>query len=155
MGGYLTQALALVLNRLTVDKLPHKVAESLATGLKGQVGFGIADGGRHLQTVAHDAWVGEQLGDFAVVVARYFFCIKVVKRQAVVLTFLEHRGPRQAGLRALQVDQLKQSCVVAQGHAPLGVVVVAVEVKAFTPGAALHTTPFRVRSLGSPFNLWR
>ena len=61
--------------------------------------------------LARDARIGEQLGDFAGIVARDLAWVEAVERTTVVFALVEDRGPAQTRLRALQNQELE----VAEG----------------------------------------
>jgi len=81
-------------------------------------GVRVVDGRRHLQPVAHYAGVAEQPRDVGVRVSGDALDVEVVEGAAVVLALVEDRVPGEAGLRALQRQQLEQRAVVVAGNAP-------------------------------------
>ena len=61
--------------------------------------------------------------------------IETVERAPVVLALVQDRQPAEAGLGALQDEELEERAVVVLGHSPLGVVVGEVRGRG-RPGAA-------------------
>ncbi len=138
LGGDFGQRCPGVLDRCPTDEGPQEIAERLPPGGQRQIGLGILDGGGDLGAVADDAGVGQQGGDFRVVVAGDLVRVEAVEYLPVVRPLLEHGGPRQAGLGAFEDQQFEQGAIVAQRQAPFRVMVFAVEVESFAPGAAFH-----------------
>lgn len=137
-GRHFGQRRALVLDRRAIDKAPEEFAERLPVGGQRQVGTGVLDGGGDLGAVADDAGIGEQRGDFLVAIAGDQRRFETVEGAPVVFPLLEYRRPRQAGLRAFEDQQFEEGTVVMERDAPFLVVVFAVKVKSFAPGAAFH-----------------
>ena len=61
--------------------------------------------------------------DVALVVAGDPVGVEAVERRAERRPLAQDRQPRQAGLERLEAEPLEQPLLVADGHAPLGVVV--------------------------------
>ena len=98
---------------------------------------GIADRRFDLEPVADDAGIVHQARDVALAEARDAFGIEAGERLAIAFALVENRRPRQAGLRALENQELELRAVVPRRHAPLLVVVVDVKLVAVEgPGAA-------------------
>src|ERR1035438_788573 len=92
--------------------MPEVGVEAAEFLLDGEEGLRVPDGGGNLEPVAHDAGVGEQLADFASVVARDLPGVEAVEGAAVVVALLEDGGPAQPGLCAFQNEELEEDPVV-------------------------------------------
>ena len=102
---------------------PDEVDEA-ALVAQGDGGPGVGDGRLDLAAVADDAGVAEQPLDVGVGVGRDDVGVEVGEGGAEVRALAQDRRPRQAGLEALEADPLVEAALVADRHAPLGVVVV-------------------------------
>ena len=89
----------------------------------------------HLEPVAHDARVLQQLGDLLFAVAGDPSRVEAVERPSVVLPLVEDGRPGQAGLGPLEDEHLEEVGVVVGGNAPLLVVVPAHGLRALGPVA--------------------
>src|SRR5690606_10210755 len=69
--------------------------------------------------------VAEQALDVRVVEAGHGIRVEARERLAEGWTLTKDRGARESGLERLETDPLEEAALVAHGHAPLGVVVVA------------------------------
>ena len=96
--------------------------------LHGQRRLRVADGGGDLGAVADDSRVGEQALGVGGPVGGDAGDVPALEGAPVSFAALEDRLPAQAGLGALQGQQLEQACVVVLRHAPLLVVVAHHEV---------------------------
>ena len=76
-----------------------------------------------LAAVADDPGVGHQPLDVGVVVGRDPVGVEVVERRPERRPLAQDRRPRQPGLERLEADPLEHPALVADRHAPLGVVV--------------------------------
>src|SRR5690606_24311288 len=83
----------------------------------------IPDRRRHLRPVADDPGVGQQTLDVVRPVSGNAGDVEALEGAPVPLATAQYRVPAQAGLRALQGQQLEQPRVVMQRDAPLLVVV--------------------------------
>lgn len=135
-GRHLVAALPCVADRPVFDEVPQEGCQRHPPLPQFEAGARIADCRLDLQPVADNASVGHQTRDVIGSVARDSIRIEVGERPAVVLALGEDGVPGQAGLRAFQDEQFEQTAVVAQGHAPLGVVVGNVDAPAQRPRAA-------------------
>src|ERR1019366_9834404 len=109
------------------DKLPKVAVETPKLALHGEKRLRILDSRGDFEAVADDAGVGEQRGGLALAVAGDFFDAKAFECAAIVFAFRQHDGPAQSGLRTLECQQLEQSTILVQRHAPLDVVVGDIE----------------------------
>jgi len=91
--------------------------------LHGEDGAGVGDRGGDLGPVAHDAGIGKELRALAGREARHRRRVEPGERAAVVLSLFQNRGPGEARLGALEHEKLEEPAIVADGHAPLFVVV--------------------------------
>src|ERR1700689_415718 len=112
-----------ILPRLAADELPDVAIESTELFLHCEERLRVLHGGANLEPVPYDAIVGEQARNSGLVVAGHFARIESIERGPVCLSFLENGDPTQAGLRAFQNQELKQSAVIGQRNPPFGVVV--------------------------------
>ena len=87
----------------------------------------VGDGRGDLAAVPDDAGVGEQPLDVALGVAGDHLRVEAVEGLAERHPLAQDGDPREAGLEALEAQQLEQRPLVAQRRAPLAVVVVDVE----------------------------
>ena len=85
LGGHLIQAGPVVLPRFAPHKGPEQFAERAAVGGVIQVNLGVLTGSSHLGPVAHDARVGQELGQFGIVVGGNFGGDKTIEYGSVVL----------------------------------------------------------------------
>ena len=74
-----------VLQWLVVYEAPNVAVKGAEFFLDLQKSFAVADGGLDLATIADDAGIFQQRGDFATVEARYFLWIKVGEELAVAI----------------------------------------------------------------------
>ena len=113
---------------LAVDEAPEVGVEAAELALHLERRLGVADGRRHLGSIADDARVGEQAGDVIGAVRGDAGDIEAVEGAAVALATAQDGVPAQAGLGAFQGEHLEQVGVVVHGDAPLFVVVAHHEV---------------------------
>ena len=118
---------SLVLQRPPAHEAPQVLRERAVLGLHGQERLRIADGGRDLGPVAHDALVDEQPPHVGGVEAGDAPGVELGEGAPEGRTLAQDRRPRQPGLGALEQEELEEDPVVAHGHAPLAVVVLDVE----------------------------
>jgi hypothetical protein len=121
----------ILLRRLTRGAPPHEgpevPAEAAGLAPHGQEGARVRDGRRDLEPVSHDARVREEPADVPGAVGCDPLRVEAVEGAAVSLALRKHDAPAEAGLRALERQQLEERSVVPLGHAPLGVVIGDVE----------------------------
>src|SRR5690606_5946958 len=77
----------------------------------------------NLGPVAHDAGVGHEPGDVGLAVAGHDLGVEPVEGGQEGRALAQDGDPRQPGLERLQAQQAEQGALVAQGAAPLLVVV--------------------------------
>ena len=87
-----------------------------------------------LQPVAHDPGVVHQPVEVGVVVRRHDVGVEAREDLAERLALVQDGQPREAGLEGLEGEPLEVRRLAVHGHAPLGVVVGAVDLAARTPG---------------------
>ena len=92
-GRDLLQGLTGIADGLSTHEAPEVGVEAAEFLLHRQECFGVTNGRRDLEPIAHNAWVGKQIGDFARVVARDLPGVEVVEDTAVVLTLVQNGGP--------------------------------------------------------------
>src|SRR4051812_26068933 len=114
---------ALSPQRLAVDKAPHVVVETSELALHFAESLRVGDRGIDLQSIANDAGVVHQCGDFPFVVPGDLRGIETVKRAAIVVALVQDRLPTETSLRAFENQKPKQARVVVKRHAPFFVVV--------------------------------
>src|SRR5438552_3639880 len=61
----------------------------------------------------------------------------MIKCPAEMIAFVQNDEPTQAGLKAIEHQELKQSLIVVKGHAPLFIVILGIQSR-FSPTAARH-----------------
>ena len=101
--------LEMVDDRLAADERPeerHRVFQR-------QPGLGIASGGIEFESVADDAGIEHQFGDFRVAHLRHSLHVEAVQHLAVALAFAQHGDPRQPGLEPFEQKQLEQTLRIA------------------------------------------
>jgi hypothetical protein len=114
----------------------HQVDQRPALVVQRHERPSIGHGGIDLGPVSDDALVGEQPCDVAVAVGRDDVGLEAVERLAEAGPFAEDDQPREPGLEGLERQELEHRPLVAQGPAPLVVVVGDVERVAGAPAAA-------------------
>ena len=87
----------------------------------------VVDHGLDLAAVPDDPCVAEQPLDVALAEACDRVDVPAGERRSVTLALAQDRRPREAGLRALEVEELEERPLVVNGHAPFLVVVGDVE----------------------------
>ena len=126
-----------VLDRRPADERPQVVHEGRPRVVQGERRPRVADRRGDLRPVADDARVGEEPRDVRVAERRDGGDVEPRERLPVALALAQDRRPRQAGLGALEDEQLEQVALVADGDAPLLVVIGAVGgIRAVAPRAA-------------------
>jgi len=105
------------------DELPQKRIERFARVDHLEKGASIPDGGPHFLAVPNDAWVFEDLGDAASVIARHHFRIEAVEGAEEAVPLTQNDRPRESRLKPVQDQLAEELPVVVYRHAPLGVVV--------------------------------
>ena len=101
-----------------------------------RVDYASATGAFDLAAVTDDAGIGQQPFQLGRCVARDLLWIEAVIDAAIVFALAQHRDPRQAGLTALERQQLEQRAVVLEGLAPFGIVVFLVQRVSRGPAAS-------------------
>src|SRR5882762_5039945 len=119
---YRTAARA-VHDRLTGDERPQVAVKRAELALHREERPRIAHGGLDLQAVTHDAGIAPQLGAPACIEARHPARFEVGERAAVAGALAQDGRPRQARLRALQGQHLKQPTVVVHRPSPFLIVI--------------------------------
>src|SRR5438128_5072642 len=125
--------------RVAADKLPGVPVERAILILNFQKCFGIRDGRHDLQPVTHDAIVLQQSSNLTAVIARHPLRIETIESGAVIFPLPQDRVPTQAGLRALEDQELEQLSVVVLRDAPFCIVIAdrAVSARPFAADADL------------------
>ena len=132
----LLEASPRVLPRLAADEAPEESVEAAELRPQREVGAGIRDAPRDLEPIADDAGIGEERADLGRVVAGHLPGIEAVEGAPVGRALPENRDPGEAGLGALEAEELEEPAVVVERNAPLAVVVRAVERVGPGPAAA-------------------
>src|SRR5207245_11029392 len=109
--------------RLAANELPRVPVERAILSLNFQKCFGIRDGRHDLQPVTHDAIVLQQSSNLTAVIARHPLRIETIESGAVIFPLPQDRVPTQAGLRALEDQELEQLSVVVLRDAPFFIVI--------------------------------
>lgn len=130
-----------VVDGYVIDNGPEGVGEGGAAIQEGEVSAGVGDSGVDLEAIADDAGVGEEFFDFGGGVAGHALRIEVVEGLAIGLTLYENGVPGETGLSAFEVEEFEEGAIIAQGHAPFGVVVRDLDLVA-DPGAAMGCRRF-------------
>src|SRR5690606_30169073 len=84
---------------------------------------GVGDGRGDFPAVTNDPRVAQQAFDVAVAEGSDSLRIEALKSRAKGGAFAQDGDPRQPRLKRFETESLKQTRLVAAGHAPLGVVV--------------------------------
>src|SRR5258708_4497122 len=108
--------------RFVTDKLPDVTVERAELLLHHEKCLGVSYRRSHLQPVADDPLIAQQLPRLSPVVARDFLGIEPVKRRSIVFALPQNRVPAKPGLCALQNQELEQHAVVMLRHTPFAVV---------------------------------
>jgi hypothetical protein len=132
----LLEASPRVLSRLAADEAPDESIEAAQLGPEGEVGARVPDDAFHFEPVANDARIGEELPDPGRPVVGDLPGMEAVEGAAVRRPLPEDRDPGEAGLSALQAQELEEPSIVVQGDAPLAIVIRAVERVGAGPAAA-------------------
>src|SRR5207249_10940077 len=104
----------------------------------------IRHGALDLEPVANDSWIGEQSLDASRREARHALRLEVRKRLTIGVALVEDRRPAQAGLSALEREQLEQCTIVMLGNAPFAVVIHDIH-RGARPGTSIHAVSTRRR----------
>src|SRR5574337_206057 len=112
-----------VADGVAIHEAPDVVVKTAEFLLQLDKGTCVANGGPDLQTIAHDAWILEQPGNVAGAEARDSRGIEAGESSAVMLAFVQDRGPTQACLGAFQSQELEPATFIVHRHAPLPVVI--------------------------------
>src|SRR5690242_8227144 len=123
--------------RLAVEKSPQQLRETRPLLHHFEIGAGGEDRAFDLEPIAHDAFVGHERSDLALVVTRDDFRPEAVERAAEVFALAQDGDPRQAGLEAVEHELLIKRAVAIVGHAPFVVAIGDVERVEPGPRAAL------------------
>lgn len=115
--------------------------EPLRRLVQRQPGPGVAPRGVELEAVADDAGVEHALLDLGIGHLRQALRVEAEQHLTVALALLQHRDPRQPGLKAFEQQHFEQRARLALGRAPLAVVVGLVQRIIGTPKAAWHKAP--------------
>ena len=83
----------------------------------------VLDRGRDFEPIADDSGIGEQTAHFLGIVACDEARLELAEDFPVALALGEDRHPGQAGLRALENEQLEQRAIVVLRNAPLFIVI--------------------------------
>src|SRR5437868_7997611 len=121
--------------RLAAHEAPDVRVEAAEFLLHAQERLRVLHRAFDLEPVADDAGILQQLLDPGLSEARDLGRIEVRERTTVVLALGEDRGPREAGLRALEREELEEHAIVVHRPAPLTVVVGDVLGAPEAPGA--------------------
>ena len=123
--------------RCPADERP----EPLGRCVQRQPGLGVAPCGVELEAVADDAGVEHAFLDLGIAHLRQALRVEAEQHLTVALALLQHRDPRQPGLKALEQEHFEQCTGLALRRAPLAVVVRLVQRIIGTPKAAWHKAP--------------
>src|SRR5262249_47001258 len=110
-------------DRLSADELPLVFRKAAELFLHGQEGAGVLHGRLDFQSIADDALVLQELLNTTRVVACDALRIEFVERRAIRVAFAQDGDPREPRLRAFEHEELEQAPIVADGDAPLPVVI--------------------------------
>ncbi|MCY1551392.1 hypothetical protein D9M68_877190 [compost metagenome] len=108
---------------LAADISPQEAVQAAALVHQPQVGLRVGNGRRHLELVAHDAGIGQQLGHLVRAVRGDLARVPVVESGAVAFALVQDGFPAQPGLCAFEIEHLEQAQFVVARQAPLFVVV--------------------------------
>ncbi len=89
LGRNLLQRLAGVLSGLAADELPDVGVKAAELLLNGQERLRVLNRRCHLEPVAHNAGIRQQLGYLAFVVAGHHARVKVVERTAIIFALFQ------------------------------------------------------------------
>ena len=108
---------------VVAGEVPEEVGEGLAGALHLHVDFCAGDGGFDLGAGADDAFVLHEAIDIGLREAGYLGGVEVFEGLAEGFALAEDDGPGKAGLEAFEHEELPEGAAVAEGNAPLFVVV--------------------------------
>ena len=123
--------------RGTVDKIPEKARQALSAITHGEKGLGIANGGRHLESIADNPGIRQQGSHLRLVITGDLFRIEAIKNLPIVLTLAQHRDPAEARLGTFQIQALEQGLIVIFRNAPFFIMVALIERVIPAPGTAV------------------
>ena len=118
------------------DEAPDEAVEAPELRPERQEGAGVLDRAPDLESVPDDARVGEERADLGGPVAGHLPGGEAVEGAPVPRALAEDRDPGEARLRALEAQELEEPPVVVERHAPLAVVIRAIERIGRAPGAS-------------------
>ena len=108
--------------------MPEEFAETAKLFLKLQSPLSVVDGGLYLFAVSYDSSIEKQALHVFLSESGHLMEVEVTKRFSEIIPFSEDGEPGESGLKAFQTDLFKQTLIVCNGIAPLGVVVVSIVV---------------------------
>jgi hypothetical protein len=108
----LPQAPPRVLTRLAAHEAPDEPVEAAQLRPQGQEGAGVLDDPGDLEPVADDAGIGEERPDPGRAVGGDLPRIEAIEGPAVARPLPEDGDPREAGLGALEAQELEEPAVV-------------------------------------------
>jgi hypothetical protein len=112
-----------VLDSLPTREPPDIAVKTAIFRLDRKKRAGIADSSFNLEPVANNAWIGEQLINFARIIRSNFAWIKGIERLTVVGTLSQYGQPAQAGLSSFQHEKFEEPAIIMQRHTPLAIMV--------------------------------
>jgi hypothetical protein len=124
--GDLPQRPTPVENGSPADESPAVVIEAAELFLHHEKGARVADCRLDFQAVADDAIELQQSVDLVPAVTRHSARIKTREGGSIARPPLEDGGPAQAGLGALEEEELEMVAVVVNGHTPFHVMILFV-----------------------------
>ena len=145
-----------LVNHLAVCPVPEVAGKTAPFPLNFPEYLCVVHRGLDFPAVADDARVLCQGSQLVLLVSAYRVQVKAVKGLPESVPFIEHTGPGQAGLKALQDEHFKEFLVVMDRHAPLLVVVAQVPLVVWVcPAAAgFSVCPFHCDRLHLCGTVW-
>src|SRR6476620_6764562 len=137
LGWIVAHGLTLVHPWRPADEAPQPFHGIALARFQIQPGQRVLPDREDLPAMADDSGIEDELLKLRVGHLRDLFRNELMEDLAVALPLLEHGPPGKPGLRARQADALEEVASVVGGHAPLGVVIFAIQIEVRgQPGAA-------------------
>ncbi len=137
LGGNLGHRGPPVLKRPIVDERPEPGVEWPQRIGQAQVGPGVADSGANLGAIAHDAGVRQQASRVGLLIRGHPRRVEAVESRPIAVALAQDCDPGEPGLCALEHEQLEETSIVMDRHAPLVVVIGEVQGVADGPVASV------------------
>ncbi len=127
VDGIIFQPFETMSNRNTFDPRPHVLRERSELALNVEKTFRIVDGSLNLLSITYDPSIREQTLHVTRGETRDLAIVESFERYAKVLSFVQDRTPRKAGLERLKHEVFKNLSIIVHRHAPFLVVVFEIE----------------------------